>query len=109
MHRRRPPIIDLDATLVTAHSKKEYAAPNFKRGFGFHPLYAFVDHALHARPGLRRHGLGIGCPFVSTGRIRDPAIATQLAAVAGTSIETLKDIIAIPAPVPGPSGPSVTP
>ena len=23
---------------------KENAAPNFKRGFGFHPLLAFVDH-----------------------------------------------------------------
>lgn len=33
-----PPIIDLDAALVTAHSEKEYAAPNFIRGFGFHPL-----------------------------------------------------------------------
>lgn len=39
-----PVIIDLDATLVTAHSEKEQAAPTFKRGFGFHPLCAFVDH-----------------------------------------------------------------
>lgn len=39
-----PVIVDLDATLVTAHSDKELAAPNFKRGFGFHPLVAFVDH-----------------------------------------------------------------
>lgn len=37
-------IIDLDATLVTAHSEKEHAAPTFKRGFGFHPLFAFCDH-----------------------------------------------------------------
>lgn len=37
-------IIDLDATLVTAHSEKESAAPTFKRGFGFHPLFAFADH-----------------------------------------------------------------
>jgi hypothetical protein len=37
-------IIDLDATLVTAHSEKESAAPTFKRGFGFHPIFAFVDH-----------------------------------------------------------------
>ena len=50
--RRRPvagvPVgqvtIDMDATLVTAHSEKELAAPTFKRGFGFHPLFAFVDH-----------------------------------------------------------------
>ena len=37
-------IIDLDATLVTAHSDKELAAPTFKRGYGFHPLLAFCDH-----------------------------------------------------------------
>jgi len=55
-----PLIIDLDATLVTAHSDKENARPTFKRGFGFHPLAAFVDHgpagtgeplALLLRPG----------------------------------------------------------
>jgi hypothetical protein len=39
-----PVVIDVDATLVTAHSEKESAAPTFKRGFGFHPLWAFVDH-----------------------------------------------------------------
>ncbi len=39
-----PVIIDLDATLISAHSEKEGATPNFKRGFGFHPLLAFVDH-----------------------------------------------------------------
>src|SRR4051794_7833827 len=31
-----PLVIDVDATLVTAHSEKESAAPTFKRGFGFH-------------------------------------------------------------------------
>jgi hypothetical protein len=41
---KHPLIIDLDATLVTSHSEKEHAAPTFKRGFGFHPLCAFVDH-----------------------------------------------------------------
>src|SRR3954462_5859048 len=40
----QPVVIDVDATLVTAHSEKECAAPTFKRGFGFHPLWAFVDH-----------------------------------------------------------------
>lgn len=39
-----PLIIDLDATLITAHSEKEKAASTFKRGFGFHPLCAFLDH-----------------------------------------------------------------
>ncbi|OXM45359.1 hypothetical protein CFP75_30860 [Amycolatopsis alba DSM 44262] len=27
--------------MVTAHSDKERAAPNFKQGFGFHPLGAW--------------------------------------------------------------------
>jgi hypothetical protein len=40
----RPLLIDIDATLITAHSDKEHAAPTFKRGFGFHPLWAFADH-----------------------------------------------------------------
>ena len=40
----RPLVIDVDATLVTAHSEKESAAPTFKRGFGFHPLWSFLDH-----------------------------------------------------------------
>ena len=55
-----PLIIDVDATLVTAHSDKENAKPTFKRGYGFHPLCAFVDHgtdgtgellAIQLRPG----------------------------------------------------------
>lgn len=55
-----PLIVDLDATLVTSHSEKQDARPTFKRGFGFHPLTAFVDHgaggtgeplALLLRPG----------------------------------------------------------
>lgn len=41
-------VVDLDATLVSAHSEKEQAAPTFKRGFGFHPMLAFVDHAEHS-------------------------------------------------------------
>ncbi len=40
----RPLVVDVDATLVTAHSDKEHAAPTFKRGFGFHPIWAFADH-----------------------------------------------------------------
>jgi hypothetical protein len=39
-----PLIIDLDATLVTSHSDKEQAKPTFKKGYGFHPLCAFLDH-----------------------------------------------------------------
>jgi hypothetical protein len=37
-------VLDLDATLVTAHSDKEWAAKTWKKGFGFHPLLGYVDH-----------------------------------------------------------------
>ena len=40
----RPLVVDVDGVLVTAHSEKEQAAPTFKKGFGHHPLVAFVDH-----------------------------------------------------------------
>ena len=36
--------VDLDATIVLAHSEKENAAPTWKKTFGFHPLAAFADH-----------------------------------------------------------------
>jgi hypothetical protein len=49
-----PLVIDVDATLVTAHSEKKGAAPTFKRGFGFHPLWAFVDHGTEEPEELPR-------------------------------------------------------
>ncbi len=39
-----PLVVDIDATIVIAHSEKERAAGTHKRTFGFHPLVAFVDH-----------------------------------------------------------------
>ena len=39
-----PLVVDIDATIVIAHSEKQAAAPTFKRTFGFHPLLAFLDH-----------------------------------------------------------------
>jgi len=35
--------IDLDATLLDAHSDKQGAAGTFKHGFGFHPLVCWLD------------------------------------------------------------------
>ncbi len=31
-------VLDVDATIVVAHSEKEQAAPTFKGSFGFHPI-----------------------------------------------------------------------
>ena len=37
-------VADTGATVVTAHSEKEHAAPTWKKTFGFHPLAVFADH-----------------------------------------------------------------
>jgi hypothetical protein len=52
--------VDLDATIVIAHSEKEQAAATWKKTFGHHPMTAWADHgqagngeplALVLRPG----------------------------------------------------------
>jgi hypothetical protein len=48
--------IDIDATLVAAHSEKEKAAGNYKGGYGFHPLQAYADETREALGGLLRPG-----------------------------------------------------
>lgn len=35
-------ILDIDASLLSAHSEKEGAAGNYKGGFGFHPLLCYL-------------------------------------------------------------------
>jgi len=49
-------VIDIDATLITAHSEKDGAAGTFKRGFGFHPLLAYLDGSREALAGVLRPG-----------------------------------------------------
>jgi len=49
-------VIDLDATLVGSHSDKEGAAPNYKHGFGFSPLMAFLDATGEPLAALLRPG-----------------------------------------------------
>ena len=39
-----PVTIDLDATIVIAHSEEEQAAPTWKKTFGFQPMTAWADH-----------------------------------------------------------------
>jgi hypothetical protein len=35
--------LDIDASIVVAHSEKEDAAPTWKKTFGFHPILCFLD------------------------------------------------------------------
>jgi len=49
-------VIDFDGTLITSHSEKEGAAPTYKRGFGHHPLLAFLDATGEALGAILRPG-----------------------------------------------------
>ena len=48
--------IDVDATLITAHSEKQGAAGNYKGGYGFHPLHAYADETHEALSAILRPG-----------------------------------------------------
>jgi hypothetical protein len=52
-----PVVLDIDASLVDVHSEhKEGTAPNYKYGFGFHPMFCTADATGEALSALLRPG-----------------------------------------------------
>jgi hypothetical protein len=49
-------VVDIDATLVESHSEKQGAGANYKHGFGFSPVLAYLDATGEALAGLLRPG-----------------------------------------------------
>jgi hypothetical protein len=49
-------VLDVDATLVTAHSEKEQARATFKGGFGFHPIGVWCDNTTELLAAMLRPG-----------------------------------------------------
>jgi hypothetical protein len=49
-------VLDMDGTLVTAYSDKEGAAPTWKKGYGFHPLAAWIMNTRECPDMLLRPG-----------------------------------------------------
>jgi Transposase DDE domain group 1 len=49
-------VIDIDGTLVDAHSDKQDATPTYKRGFGFYPILAYLDASGEGLAGMLRPG-----------------------------------------------------
>lgn len=68
-------VIDIDATLIESHSEKESAAPNYKHGFGFHPLMAYLDATGEALVGLLRPGNAGSGPAADMVGVLDAALA----------------------------------
>src|SRR5687768_274159 len=79
-------VLDVDATLVSAHSEKEQAAATFKGGFGFHPLGVWCDNTTEllavtlrrATPAVTRRGTtSISTPSHRSGSGRSSARFTD--------------------------------
>jgi len=49
-------VLDLDASIVICHSEKEKATRTWKKTFGYHPLFCFLDNTREALAGLLREG-----------------------------------------------------
>ena len=65
-------IIDMDATLVTAHSAKEGAAPTWKMGYGFHPLAGWCRNTRECLDMLLRAGNASSAPSPTTWKCWPP-------------------------------------
>jgi Transposase DDE domain group 1 len=49
-------VLDVDASVVICHSEKESATRTWKKTFGYHPLFCFLDGTREALAGLLREG-----------------------------------------------------
>jgi Transposase DDE domain group 1 len=80
-----PVVVDLDATIIIAHSDKELAAPTFKHSFGHHPVLAFLDHGDggtgEALAGLLRRGNANANTAADLIAVMDAALAALPAAL----------------------------
>ena len=80
---RTPVILDLDASLVDIHSEnKEGTAANYKRGFGFSPMFCFADATGEALAGLLRPGNATANSIADQLAVLDAAIGQLPARIA---------------------------
>lgn len=67
-------VIDMDGTLITAHSDKENAAPTWKKGYGFHPLAAWCMNTRECLDMLLRSGNAGSNTFTDRKEVLDRAL-----------------------------------
>jgi hypothetical protein len=68
-------VIDFDGSLVSCHSEKQGAAPNFKHGYGYHPLLVWLDNTSEALAGMLRPGNAGSNTAADHIRLTDEAIS----------------------------------
>jgi hypothetical protein len=79
-----PVVLDIDASLVEIHSEnKEQAAPTFKGGFGFHPMFCFADATGETLAVLLRPGCAGANTVADDVTVLDAAVAQLPEAIAG--------------------------
>jgi Transposase DDE domain group 1 len=81
--------IDVDATLITSHSDKEWAAGNFKGGYGFHPMLAYCDETGEALAGMLR----LGNAASNTAADQIDVVEQSLGQVPAALIETIEILV----------------
>ncbi len=70
-----PVLLDIDASLVEIHSEhKVAAAPTFKGGYGFHPIFCFADATGEALSSLLRAGNAGANTVADHVRVLDAAV-----------------------------------
>ena len=78
-----PVVLDLDASLVDIHSEnKEGTAANYKRGFGFAPMFCFADATGEALAALLRPGNATANDIADQLTVLDGAVAQLPARIA---------------------------
>jgi len=78
-----PVLLDIDASLVEVHSEnKEQAAPTFKGGYGFHPMFCFADATGETLAALLRPGNAGANTVVDHVTVLDDAVGQLPAEVA---------------------------
>jgi hypothetical protein len=78
-----PVVLDIDASLHQIHSEnKQEAAPNYKGGYGFHPIYCFADATGETLGALLRPGNAGANNIADHVTVLDQAIAGLPAPIA---------------------------
>ena len=83
--------IDLDATLIAAHSEKDRAAGTFKGGYGFAPMLAYADETGEALAGELRPGNAGANNAADQIRVAEQAIAQ----IPAEHIETIAIVLRV--------------
>jgi len=101
-------VIGMDATLVTAHPDKEGAAPAWKKGYGFHPLGAWLANTRECLAMLLRPGNAGSNTFSDHKEVRTAALRQVPARMrgkilvradgAGASHELVRHLLSLASP-----------